>query len=65
MPGLATGLVMTSQRVAVTVGIPVLGAVMVMRADLLAGIHFALAADVLLTLAVVAMIWAGLKRGYK
>jgi hypothetical protein len=51
------------QRVAVTVGIPVLGAVMVMRADLLAGIHLALAADVLLTLAVVVMIWARLKRG--
>jgi MFS family permease len=59
--GLATGLVTTSQRVAVTVGIPVLGAVMVMRTDLLAGIHFALAADVLLTLAVVVTIWAGLK----
>ena len=59
--GLATGLVTTSQRIAVTVGIPILGAVMVMRADLLAGIHLALAADVLLTLAVVAMIWVGLK----
>jgi len=32
-----------------------------MRTDLLAGIHFALAADVLLTLAVVVTIWAGLK----
>ena len=35
--GLATGLVTTSQRVAVTVGIPVLGAVMAIRADLLSG----------------------------
>ena len=58
--GLATGLVTTSQRVAVTVGIPLLGAVMVMRADLLAGIHLALAVDVALTLTVVAMIMAGL-----
>ncbi|HEV8437560.1 MAG TPA: MFS transporter [Methylomirabilota bacterium] len=55
--GLATGLLTTSQRVAVTVGIPLLGAVMVMRADLLAGIHLALAANVLLTLVVIATIW--------
>jgi MFS family permease len=60
--GLATGLVTTSQRVAVTVGIPLLGAVMVTRADLLAGIHLALLVDVVLTLAVVATIMAGLKR---
>jgi MFS family permease len=59
--GLATGLVTTSQRVAVTVGIPLLGAVMVMRADLLAGIHLALAANVLLTMAIVATIWVCLR----
>jgi MFS family permease len=60
--GLATGLVTTSQRVAVTVGIPLLGAVMAIRADLLAGIHLALAADVLLTLMAVILIRAGLSR---
>lgn len=60
--GLATGLVTTSQRVAVTVGIPLLGAVMLLQADLLAGIHLALAADVLLTLTVVAMVSTGLKQ---
>jgi MFS family permease len=60
--GLATGLVTTSQRVAVTVGIPFLGAVMLLQADLLAGIHLALAADVLLTLTVVAMVSIGLKQ---
>jgi predicted MFS family arabinose efflux permease len=60
--GLATGLVTTSQRVAVTVGIPLLGAVMLLRADLMAGIHLALAADVVLTLMVVAAISAGLKQ---
>ena len=37
-------------------GIPLLGAVMTLRADLLAGIHLALAADVLLTLTAVALI---------
>ncbi|MBO0719120.1 MAG: MFS transporter, partial [Rhizobiales bacterium] len=60
--GLATGLVTTSQRVAVTVGIPLLGAVMTIRADLLAGIHLALAADVLLTLTALILIRAGLSR---
>jgi hypothetical protein len=53
--------VTTSQRVAVTVGIPLLGAVMIIRADLLAGIHLALAADVLLTLMAVILIRAGLR----
>ena len=60
--GLASGLVTTSQRVAVTVGIPVLGAVMAIRADLLAGIQLALTADVVLTLLAVVIIWAGLNR---
>jgi len=59
--GLATGLVTTSQRIAVTVGIPLLGAVMVIPADLLAGIHLARAVDVVLTLMVVALITAGLR----
>jgi predicted MFS family arabinose efflux permease len=60
--GLASGLVTTSQRVAVTVGIPILGTVMAIRADLLAGIQLALAADVVLTLTAVVIIWAGLNR---
>jgi MFS family permease len=59
--GLATGLVTTSQRVAVTIGIPVFGAVMALRADLLAGIHLALAADVLLTLTAVILIHTALQ----
>ncbi|MBV9555036.1 MAG: MFS transporter [Alphaproteobacteria bacterium] len=58
--GLATGLLATSQRVAVTIGIPVLGAVMALRGDLLTGIRLALAADVLLTLTAVILIRAGL-----
>ena len=48
--GLATGLITTNQRIAVTVGIPVLSAVMAIRADFLAGIHLAFAANVILTL---------------
>ena len=60
--GLAVGLVTTSQRVAVTVGIPILGAVTAIRADLLSGIRLALAADVLFTLTAVILIRAGLGR---
>jgi MFS family permease len=60
--GLATGLVTTSQRVAVTIGIPVLGAVMAIPGDLLGGIRLAFAADVFLTLIAVVLIRAGLRR---
>jgi MFS family permease len=58
--GLATGLITTSQRVAVTVGIPLLGAVMASRGDLLAGIRLALAVDVLVTVMAVILIRGGL-----
>jgi hypothetical protein len=58
--GLASGLITTSQRIAVTVGVPILGAVMAIRSDLLAGIHLALVADVLLTLTAVVLIRTGL-----
>jgi ABC-type proline/glycine betaine transport system permease subunit len=60
--GLASGLMTTSQRVASTIGIPALAAVMAVRTDLLAGIHLALAADVALTLIAVVVIGASLKR---
>jgi len=54
--GLASGLVTTSQRVAVTIGIPALGTVMTVGADLMTGIRLALAADVVLTLAAVLIV---------
>jgi hypothetical protein len=60
--GLATGLMTTSQRVAVTIGIPILGAVMTMPGNLLGGIQLALAVNVLLTMAAVALIRIGLSR---
>lgn len=55
--GLATGLATLTQQVALTVGVPILGAVAVSRASLLDGIHLALAVDVALTVAVVATVW--------
>jgi MFS family permease len=60
--GLATGFIITSQRVAVTIGIPVLGAAVATRGDLLAGIRLAFAADVLLTLTAVVLIRTGLNQ---
>ncbi|MCA0850673.1 MFS transporter [Salipiger thiooxidans] len=60
--GLASGLMTTSHRVASTIGIPVLAAAMALRTDLLSGIHIAVAADVLLTLAAVILIGVGLRK---
>lgn len=60
--GLASGLMTTSQRVASTIGIPALAAVMTVRADLLSGIHTALAVDVLFTGILVVVVAAGLKQ---
>ncbi|WP_454872081.1 hypothetical protein [Paraburkholderia xenovorans] len=51
-----------SQRVASTIGIPALAAAMAIRADLLCGIHIALAADVLVTVIAVLLLAAGLKQ---
>ncbi|WP_322104074.1 MFS transporter [Paraburkholderia sp. J41] len=59
--GFASGLMTTSQRVASTIGIPALAAAMAIRADLLRGIHLALAVDVLITVTAVVLIAVGLK----
>ena len=58
--GLASGLVTTSQRVAVTIGIPVLGCGDGYSGRLLYGIRLALAVNVAYTLTAVIMIRAGL-----
>ncbi|WP_219847819.1 MFS transporter [Burkholderia multivorans] len=60
--GLASGLMTTCQRVASTIGIPALAAIMMARADLLGGVHVALAADVVFTVTAVALIAVGLKQ---
>ena len=59
--GLATGLVSMTQQVAITIGIPVLGAIAATQADLLPGIHLALTVNVAATLIAAAMIWVGLR----
>ncbi len=59
--GLATGLTTMTQQVAISVGIPVLGAVAAARGTELPGIHPALGADVAVTLLSVALIWFGLR----
>ncbi|MGW2157850.1 MFS transporter [Nonomuraea sp. NPDC001699] len=60
--GLATGLTSMTQQVAITVGVPLLGAVAATRGGELAGIRLALLVDVAMTLAAVALISYGLRR---
>jgi MFS family permease len=59
--GLATGLATMTQQIGITIGIPILAAVAATQADLLGGIHLALAVDVVLTLGVAALVWTGLR----
>jgi MFS family permease len=59
--GLATGLTTLTQQVACTIGVPVLSAVTATQANLLTGIHLALVVNVAVTLAVVALVWTGLR----
>jgi MFS family permease len=59
--GLASGLATLTQQVGITIGIPILGAVAATQASLLGGIQLALAVNVLVTVAVVALVWSGLR----
>ena len=59
--GLATGLATLTQQIAIAVGVPILSAVAATQASLLSGIHVAVAANVLLSLTVVALVWHGLR----
>jgi predicted MFS family arabinose efflux permease len=58
--GLATGLASMTQQVGITIGIPILGAVLATQVDLLAGIHLAIAANVTLLAIAVVLTWTGL-----
>jgi MFS family permease len=59
--GLATGLTTLTQQVGITIGVPILGAVAATQANLLGGIHLALAVNVSATLIAIALIWNGLR----
>jgi MFS family permease len=59
--GLATGLTTLTLQVGATIGAPVLSAIAASRATLLSGIHLAIAADVLVTVIIVTLIWTGLR----
>lgn len=60
--GLATGLATLTQQIGITVGIPVLSAIAAGQAVLLTGIHFAVAANVAITVTVIVLISLGLLR---
>jgi MFS family permease len=59
--GLATGLTSMTQQVAITVGIPILGAVAATQSVQLTGLRLALGANVIFTLGSVALVWFGLR----
>jgi MFS family permease len=59
--GLATGLATLTQQVGITIGVPILAAVAATQASLLGGIQLALAVNVLVTVAAVALVWSGLR----
>jgi MFS family permease len=59
--GLATGLATLTQQVGITIGVPILAAVAATQASLLSGIQLALAVNVLVTVAAVALVWSGLR----
>lgn len=60
--GLATGLVSMTQQIAITVGVPILGAIAALQSDELSGIHLALAVNGLVILIGVVAIWFGLRK---
>jgi MFS family permease len=59
--GLATGLTLMTQNVAITVGIPFLSAVAATQTKELTGIHLAMTVDVAIVLASALLIWIGLR----
>ena len=59
--GLATGLASMTQQVGLTIGIPILGAIAATQADLLGGIHLAIAANVGLLIVALVLTWSGLR----
>ncbi|ROP36025.1 MFS transporter [Saccharothrix texasensis] len=59
--GLATGLTSMTQQVAITIGIPVLSAVAATGGTELAGIHLALAVNVVFTFTGIVLVWFGLR----
>ncbi|SPT59445.1 MULTISPECIES: MFS transporter [Actinomadura] len=60
--GLATGLTLMTQQVAITAGVPILSAVAATRSGELTGFHFALSVNVAVTLASAVLVWFGLRR---
>jgi MFS family permease len=59
--GLATGLTLMTQNVAITVGIPLLSSIAATRSAELAGIHLALSVNTAVVLVSAALVWFGLR----
>lgn len=59
--GLATGLVTSTQQVAITIGIPLLGVLATTSSDLLTGLHTVLAVETTVVLAAAVLVALGLR----
>jgi MFS family permease len=59
--GLATGFTSMTQQVAITIGIPILGAIAATQPSELSGIHLALTVNVIVTWVSIVLVWAGLQ----
>ncbi|MEU4366666.1 MFS transporter [Micromonospora chersina] len=59
--GLATGFTSMTQQVAITIGIPILGAIAATQPSELSGIHAALTVNVIVTWVSIVLVWAGLQ----
>ncbi|WP_447007438.1 MFS transporter [Saccharothrix isguenensis] len=59
--GLASGLTMMTQQVAITIGIPILSAIAATQASQLDGIHLAVGVGVAVTVLSAAFVWFGLR----
>ncbi|SNR47525.1 MFS transporter [Actinomadura mexicana] len=59
--GLASGLTLMTQQVAITIGIPILSSVAATQSVEMTGIRLALSVNVAVTLASVALVWFGLR----
>ncbi|SHN45283.1 MFS transporter [Cryptosporangium aurantiacum] len=59
--GLATGLTSLAQQIAVTIGIPIFGAIAATRSDLTEGVHLAMRVQVVAVTLAVVLIWIGLR----
>jgi len=58
---MATGLTSLSQQIAVTIGIPIFGAIAATHVDLIDGVHLVMRGQLIAIVLAVALVWIGLR----